>query len=65
MEETYGMKDYSHGEVVRSVDPVCGREVVEKEAAAKTEWAGQTYYFCSEACQRKFEESPKDFAGEP
>ncbi len=35
-------------------DPICGMRV-EKATALKSELGGQTYYFCSENCQRTFE----------
>jgi Cu+-exporting ATPase len=65
MEETFGLKDYSRGTVERSKDPVCGRIIDETEAVAKTEWAGQTYYFCSTECQERFEQDPALFLGGP
>ena len=58
MEETYGLKDYSDGAPVFSVDPVCGMSVDEAKAAAKTNYAGQTFYFCSSHCQHNFEQDP-------
>ena len=64
MEEPFGLKDYSRGDVDRSKDPVCGR-VVEDESALKTEWAGQVYYFCSNECQERFEQDPAQFLGAP
>lgn len=42
-------------------DPVCGMEVKAEEAAGKTEYKGDTYYFCATACQEKFEANPKKF----
>ncbi len=45
-------------------DPVCGMEVEASEAAAKEEFAGRTYYFCSEHCHRKFLEEPNRYTGE-
>ena len=36
-------------------DPVCHMDVNEQTAAARTYYAGDTYYFCSEECKRKFE----------
>jgi Cu+-exporting ATPase len=42
-------------------DPVCGMNVEKEAAAGKTEYQGDTYYFCSEKCLHKFEEDPKDF----
>jgi P-type Cu+ transporter len=43
-------------------DPVCGMMVNEKEAPARSEHGGHTYYFCSAECKRKFEESPEFYA---
>jgi YHS domain-containing protein len=48
----FGLKDYGNDSPVRAVDPVCGGTVEENRAAAKTEYAGQTYYFCSRECQK-------------
>jgi YHS domain-containing protein len=42
-------------------DPVCGMEVNEKTAKWKTNYAGKTYYFCSEGCKQMFEKNPKKF----
>lgn len=44
-------------------DPVCGMEVDPKEAAGKSEHAGTTYYFCSEACKRDFDADPQKYLG--
>ena len=65
MEEPFGLKDYSRGTVERSKDPVCGRTVEDEDAAVQTEWAGQTYYFCSTECQERFEQDPAQFLGGP
>lgn len=46
------------------VDPVCGMEVDEKDAAATSVHQGETYYFCAVSCKEKFEENPKKFIGE-
>jgi uncharacterized protein YecE (DUF72 family)/YHS domain-containing protein len=42
-------------------DHVCGRKVDEQTAPAKTEYEGDTYYFDSEECKRKFEEDPESY----
>jgi YHS domain-containing protein len=42
-------------------DQVCGMDVDERTAAAKTEYAGDTYYFCSVACRDKFEADPERY----
>jgi YHS domain-containing protein len=65
MEETYGLQDYSEGEPTFSVDPVCGMKVEEGKEAGKTTYAGQTFYFCSTHCQKRFEESPGAHIGQP
>lgn len=62
-EESYGLADYSDGQPVNSLDPVCGMEVNEASAAGKVGFWGQTYYFCSENCLKTFEENPTQFVG--
>lgn len=42
-------------------DQVCGREVDEKTAPAKCDYAGDTYYFHDEACKVRFESDPEAF----
>ena len=42
-------------------DPVCGMEVDEQKAAAKTEYKGQTYYFCAPGCKVAFERDPEKY----
>ena len=42
-------------------DPVCGMTVDHDKAAGTTEYQGETYYFCSEKCLNKFEQTPTDF----
>ena len=43
-------------------DPVCGMEIDPATAAASEEFDGQTYYFCSESCHRRFAAAPEQFA---
>jgi YHS domain-containing protein len=43
------------------IDPVCGMEVDPETAAWKTEYEGQTYYFCGPGCKRSFEKAPQKF----
>jgi len=45
-------------------DPVCGMEVHETEAPAKTQYNGITYYFCSRGCLGAFEDNPKQWVFE-
>ena len=42
-------------------DPVCGMQVDEQNAAAQSEYEGQTFYFCSEGCKEKFEQNPEQY----
>jgi YHS domain-containing protein len=46
-----------------ATDPVCGMQVDEKTAKFKTEYKGQTYYFCAPGCKYTFEEKPEDYVG--
>ncbi len=45
-------------------DPVCQMDVDPALAQFRTEYQGRTYYFCSKACQREFEENPLAYIGE-
>lgn len=36
-------------------------DVDERTAAAKTEYAGDTYYFCSPECKEKFTADPERY----
>jgi len=45
-------------------DPVCGMEVDEKKAAAKSEHMGKTYYFCAPGCKKAFDENPQKYLKE-
>jgi len=62
MEESFGLKDYSDSSRVLSTDPVCGMAVDQATAPAKTEYAGEVFYFCSKACQKNFELDPKGYS---
>ena len=42
-------------------DLVCGMDVDPKTAAAKTEYKGQTYYFCAPGCKVAFEKDPEKY----
>ncbi|HSJ52976.1 MAG TPA: YHS domain-containing protein [Anaerolineae bacterium] len=44
-------------------DPVCGMMVDPKTAAGKSEYKGQTYYFCAMGCKRAFDQDPAKYAG--
>ena len=47
------------------VDPVCGMTVNPSTAAGSFEFAGQTYFFCSQHCQHKFSANPEQFLNQP
>ncbi len=61
--EPAAMKE--HGKEVTKIakDPVCGMEVDEKKAPAKSEHMGKTYYFCAPACKKAFDENPAKYTG--
>lgn len=44
-------------------DPVCGMDVNPETAAGKSEYQGQTYYFCSLGCKRSFDKEPERYTG--
>jgi YHS domain-containing protein len=46
---------------MNAIDPVCHMDVEPATAAAKSEYGGQTYYFCSPACKRAFDQNPEKY----
>lgn len=44
-----------------ATDPVCGMKVDERQAA-KVEYQGVTYYFCSSGCHKTFAVDPAKYA---
>ena len=46
-------------------DPVCGMQVNEKTATLKSEYMGETYYFCNQACKIVFDRNPQRFTAAP
>ena len=46
-------------------DLVCGMDVDPKTAVGKSEYMGQTYYFCSPGCKRTFDKDPEKYATKP
>ena len=44
-------------------DLVCGMDVDEKKAAAKSEYKGKTYYFCAMGCKKAFDADPEKYIG--
>ncbi len=45
----------------KHVDPVCGMEVTEEEAACSYEYQGKKFYFCAESCRDQFASDPENF----
>jgi YHS domain-containing protein len=43
------------------MDVVCGMKVDPANAPAKSEYNGQTYYFCSKECKQRFEAQPERY----
>ena len=43
------------------IDPVCKMTIDEKKAAGKSEYNGQTYYFCAPICKTKFDANPQAY----
>ena len=42
-------------------DPVCNMEVDEQSAAGRSQYQGESYYFCSEDCKQKFDRNPEQY----
>ncbi len=42
-------------------DPVCGMDVDPKAAAGKSDYQGETYYFCSQGCKKTFDKEPHKY----
>jgi len=42
-------------------DPVCHMKLDERNVKFKSEYKGETYYFCSLACKKKFDEDPEKY----
>ena len=43
-------------------DPICGMTIENEKAAAREVWKGQTYYFCSQPCRKRFLAEPERYA---
>ena len=43
-------------------DPVCGMTVDEEQAAGKSGYKGEMFYFCSQDCKTKFDSHPAEYA---
>jgi YHS domain-containing protein len=56
--------EYMHvGDTGSAKDPVCEMMVDPKTAPAKSEYKGQTYYFCAPGCKTSFDKDPEKYLG--
>lgn len=57
-------RPHSFGELVMPgvIDPVCGMTIESENAAARTQFDGRTFFFCSESCKREFDADPARYA---
>ena len=46
-----------------AIDPVCKMTVDEKTATIKSEFKGETYYFCAPGCKKAFDANPEKYLG--
>lgn len=46
---------------MRVLDVVCGMQIDPATAAGKSEYQGQTYFFCSLGCKKEFDKEPQKF----
>jgi len=44
-------------------DPVCHMDIDPATAAGKSEYKGETYYFCSLGCKKSFDKEPDKYIG--
>ncbi len=42
-------------------DPVCNMMVDEKKSKIKSEYKGETYYFCCAPCKNTFDANPEKY----
>ena len=47
-----------------TIDPVCGMEVEKATATWKSEYKGETYYFCSPGCKTAFDKNPEKYTSQ-
>lgn len=59
--EQAAMQERGKEVIKMAKDPVCGMEVNEKTAPAKSEYMGKTYYFCAPGCKKAFDENPSKY----
>jgi YHS domain-containing protein len=61
----YGFSSRLHQQggtfMANQIDPVCGMEVNEQDAAGRSEYQDRTFYFCSTSCKEQFDADPRRF----
>ena len=62
--KTEGMKMTTKNPTIVK-DPVCGMDIETATAAGRTEYKGQTHYFCGSRCKEKFDLNPAQYLGKP
>lgn len=58
-----GILDFFRKKPETAVDPVCHMTVEKANAAAISEYQGETYYFCAPGCKQMFDEDPPKYIG--
>lgn len=48
------------GETI-AMDPICKMDVDEESAQWKSEYKGETYYFCAPGCKKAFDDNPEKY----
>lgn len=48
--------------MTKHLDPVCGMEIEGSQAAAREDFGGKTYRFCSTHCRDAFAKAPAKYA---
>ena len=47
--------------MTQAIDPVCGMTVDTQTAKFKSDYQGQTYYFCAPGCKKAFDTEPAKY----
>ena len=48
---------------MKVVDPVCKMTIDSEKAVARSEYQGQTIYFCAKGCKIAFDKNPEKYQG--
>ena len=60
----HGEYQMEEGEATMVKDVVCGMDMQPENAAGKSEYEGQTYYFCSPSCKQQFDQTPEQYVSQ-